>query len=54
MSNNINSFSGNMNQVTRNAANTLALMQAQQEALTTNDTFQTFDYEGPDGKKVTY
>ena len=49
---NINSFSQNVNEITKSSANTLALLQAQQQSLTTNDTFVTFDYTDEDGKTL--
>ena len=54
MSKNINSFSQNINAITKNSVNTLAMLEAQQQAMTTNDTFTTFDYEGENGEKLTY
>jgi hypothetical protein len=52
MSKNINSFSQNINAITKNSVNTLAMLEAQQQAMTTNDTFTTFDYENEDGEKL--
>lgn len=52
MSKNINSFSQNMSALTTNSANTLAMLEAQQKSLTTNDSFVTFDYTTPDGETV--
>ena len=49
MGKNINSFSQNINTITKNSVNTLALLEAQQRAFTTNDTFTTFDYEDVNG-----
>ena len=54
MSKNINSFSQNINAITKNSVNTLAMLEAQQQAMTTNDTFTTFDYENEDGEKLQY
>ena len=54
MSKNINSFSQNINAITKNSVNTLAMLEAQQQAMTTNDTFTTFDYEGENGEKLSY
>ena len=54
MGKNINSFSQNMNALTTNSANTLAMLEAQQKSLTTNDSFVTFDYTTPDGETVQY
>ena len=54
MSKNINSFSQNINAITKNSVNTLAMLEAQQQAMATNDTFTTFDYEGENGEKLTY
>ena len=54
MSKNINSFSQNVNAITKNSLNTLSLLEAQQQAMTTNDTFTTFEYESEDGERVEY
>lgn len=54
MSKNINSFSQNVNAITKNSVNTLAMLEAQQQAMTTNDTFTTFDYENEKGEQITY
>ena len=54
MSKNINSFSQNVNQVISHSTNTLALLTAQQRALTENDTFVTFDYTDTNGNTIQY
>ena len=54
MSKNINSFSQNVNQVISHSTNTLALLTAQQKALTENDTFVTFDYTDTNGNTIQY
>lgn len=54
MPRNINSFSQNISEMTKNSVNTLSLLEAQQEALTTNDTFSTFEYENASGERLTY
>ena len=51
---NINSFSQNISEITKNSANTLALLQAHQQSLTTNDTFVTFDYTDNNGQTYQY
>lgn len=43
-----------MSALTTNSANTLAMLEAQQKSLTTNDSFVTFDYTTPDGETVQY
>ena len=43
-----------MNALTKNSANTLAMLEAQQRSLTTNDSFVTFEYKNQDGETMTY
>jgi hypothetical protein len=50
----INSFSQNMNRTVQQQANTLAMLTAMQKSLTTNDTFVTYDYQGSDGQTIRY
>lgn len=54
MSNNINSFSQNVNRLVKSSADTLSMLGAIQQSMTTNDTFVTYEYENKDGETVKY
>lgn len=54
MSNNINSFSQNMNKTVASQANTLAMLTAMQKSMTSNDTFVAYDYEDSEGNIIKY
>ena len=49
--NNVNSFSENMRQTIANNVNQLAMLQALQKSLTSNETFVQYEYEDVSGEK---
>lgn len=54
MKNNINSFSENMRKTIAQQANEIALLSAMQSAITTNDTFVSYNFENHKGEKTEY
>lgn len=54
MNKNINSFAQNVNKVVENSANTISLLGAMQQSMTTNDTFVTYDYNNENGETIRF
>ena len=51
---NINSFAQNVNKVVEQGTNTISLLGAMQQSMTTNDTFVTYDYKKDNGDTIRY